>query len=109
MAKVVLYKIQSEHTEYEVVLVPTLDDQGKVIIDDETNQPIYHEEVQEKKKTYFYDASVECPTQESLDANLPMVQSEAYNGEYTIEGEFDPVDENPTTEQILDVLLGVNE
>ena len=108
MAKIISYKIQNERIEYENISVPTFDEQGEIIIDDETNQPIYHDEVQEKKEKYFQNVSVECLTQESLDANLPMVQSEAYNGEYTIKGEFDPVDEEPTTEEILDVLLGVN-
>lgn len=108
MAKTIKYKTESSFTYYDMGKEPILDEDGNIVIDDDTNEPLYKDAIQEKTETFLSEISIECPTQESLDANLPMVQSEAYNGEYTIEGEFDPVDENPTTEEILDVLLGVN-
>lgn len=31
------------------------------------------------------DVAIKCPTEASLQANLPVAEREAYNGEYTIE------------------------
>ena len=43
-----------------------------------------------KYEQIFRNAEIVCPTEADLEANLPIAQEEAYNGEYTIEGEFDP-------------------
>ena len=48
-------------------------------------------------------------TADSLSANEEIAKKEAYNGEYTIvdDGQPDPVAE-PSTDDILNALLGVN-
>ena len=38
-----------------------------------------------KYEQIFRNAEIVCPTEADLEANLPIVQAEAYNGEYTIE------------------------
>ena len=43
------------------------------------------------------DVEIECKTQADLEANLPIAEMEAYNGEYTVEGEFDPEPESNLT------------
>lgn len=54
------------------------------------------------------DVSIKCPTEKAFDANLPIVQAEAYNGVYTVDGEFDPEPEtDATTDDVLNALLGV--
>ena len=46
-----------------------------------------------------------CPTKSDFETNLPIAQEEAYNGEYTVEGEFDPVPAPaPTLEDRVDTL-----
>lgn len=54
----------------------------------------------------FLYPEIHCETQEMLDANLPIIEKEAYNGEYTIEddGQPDPVDA-PTELETLDARL----
>lgn len=65
------------------------------------------------KYLYLEDEETEmmfsCSTQIAFDAIMPIVLREAYNGEYTVEGEFDPVPEEATTDEILNILLGVSE
>ena len=55
------------------------------------------------------DVEIECKTQADLEANLPIVEAEAYNGEYTITGEFDPETNTDTADEVLNALLGVTE
>ena len=43
-----------------------------------------------KYEPCFVDKELNCPTEADFAINLPIAQEEAYNGEYTIEGEFDP-------------------
>ena len=54
------------------------------------------------------DVSLECPNEAVFDANLTIAREESYNGEYTVEGEFDaePAAE-ATTDDVLNALLGV--
>ena len=54
------------------------------------------------------DKSIRCATAD-LEANEEIAKREAHNGEYTIEddGQPEPVAE-PTTDDILNALLGVN-
>lgn len=54
----------------------------------------------------FLYPEIHCETQEMLNANLPIIEIEAYNGEYTIEddGQPDPVD-TPTELETLDARL----
>lgn len=60
-----------------------------------------------KYEPCFMDKELNCPTEADLEANLPIAQAEAYNGEYTIEGEFDPVQDTASTDDVLNALLGV--
>jgi hypothetical protein len=39
----------------------------------------------------FLDAEIECKTQADYEANLPIAEQEAHNGEYTVVGDFDSV------------------
>lgn len=43
------------------------------------------------------DVKIMCETQKQLDANLPMVEKNAYNGEYTIEDDGQPEPEPKQT------------
>ena len=69
---------------------------------DENEEPIYDRE--------FQDMEILCKTEASYEANLPLVEKEAYNGEYTVEddGQAEPPAE-PTTDDILNAMLGVTE
>ena len=49
----------------------------------------YGPEENPKYEPCFIDKELNCPTEADLEANLPIAQAEAYNGEYPIEGEFD--------------------
>ena len=51
------------------------------------------------------DVSVECGDY-ALEETLNMVESEAYNGEYTVE-EGEAFHDDPSAEDILNTLLGV--
>lgn len=42
-----------------------------------------------KREPVFYDKELACATEADFEINLPIAQEEAYNGEYTIDGEFD--------------------
>ena len=56
----------------------------------------------------FESKEVRCRTEESFQRVLPMVEQEAYNGEYTVEddGQPAPVVE-PTTDELINIMLGV--
>jgi hypothetical protein len=92
-----------------VVTQPTLDENGEPVVEI-TYEPVLVEETRQEIEVVLNDVSIACSTQKSLDANLPVAQKEAYNGEYAIEGEFDPEpEEEPTTDDVLNALLGVTE
>lgn len=64
----------------------------------------------------LFDKELNCNTEADFEINLPIAQEEAYNGEYTVEGEFDeypiPSQEERIAEleEALDMLLnGVTE
>lgn len=42
-----------------------------------------------KYKQIFLNKELNCPTEAIFNDSLPIAQEEAYNGEYTIEGEYD--------------------
>lgn len=46
-------------------------------------------------------------TLEYCEENLAIAQSEAYNGEYTIEDDGKPEPDTSTTDDVLNALLGV--
>ena len=50
-----------------------------------------------------------CATEADFATSLPIAQEEAYNGEYTVEGEFDPEQDTASTDDVLNALLGVTE
>lgn len=52
------------------------------------------------------DVSIECKTKADFEANYPMAEKEAVGG-ITVEGEFDPEQDNTTTDDVLNALLGV--
>lgn len=53
------------------------------------------------------DKEFRCP-ESSLEANVEVAKSEAYNGEYTIEDDGQPEPENEvSTDDVLNTMLGV--
>lgn len=58
----------------------------------------------------FLEKEISCATEIAVNANLSIAQKEAYNGEYTIEddGQSEPILE-PTTDELINTLLGVTE
>ena len=54
----------------------------------------------------FLNKTLISHTEEEYEQNIQIAQQEAYNGEYSIEEEEDPVAE-PTAEDVLNALLGV--
>jgi hypothetical protein len=53
------------------------------------------------------DKEFRCP-ESSLEANVEVAKSEAYNGEYTIEDDGQPEPENEvSTDDVLNAMLGV--
>ena len=54
----------------------------------------------------FVDKTLICHTDEEYERNIQLAQQEAYNGEYTVEEEEDPVPE-PTADDVINALLGV--
>lgn len=102
MAKIIKYQLVTKIPHEVVVQVPLLDENGEPVMR-EIATP-----VTEEVEIILSPASISCKTQESFDKNLPIVLAEAYNEEYTVEGEFDPEAE-PTTDEILNAMLGVSE
>lgn len=51
-----------------------------------------------KIEQIFLDAEIECKTEADYQANLPIVEKEAYNGEYTVEDDGQQ-DEQPSSEE----------
>lgn len=90
----------------ETITVPVYDETGEPVVKI-TYEPVLVEEVRQEVETVLTAAYIQCVTEASLEASLPIAQREAYNGEYTIEGEFDPKQES--TDDILNALLGVTE
>jgi hypothetical protein len=87
----------------EVVTRPVFDENGEPVVEI-TYEPVLVDETRQEIKVVLNDASVECATEAVFNANLPMVQKEAYNGEYTVEGEFDPEPEAPSEDSVWDEL-----
>ena len=54
----------------------------------------------------FVGKTLNSYTEEEYEQNIQIAQQEAYNGEYSIEEEEDPVAE-PTADDVLNALLGV--
>ena len=81
MAKIIKYQYAYEVFKEELVQIPYYDEEAQQIYYIEKYEPKIHLE--------FSDMSLICPTEEGFYTNLLIAQREAYNGEYTIEGEFD--------------------
>lgn len=91
----------------KVVTQPVYDENGEPVVEI-TYEPVFVYETMQEIEVVLRNASVECSTEEVLNANLPLVQKEAYNGVYDIEGEFDPVPvAEPTADEVLNAMLGV--
>lgn len=60
-----------------------------------------------KYEPVFLDKELNCSTEADFEISLPIAQAEAYNGEYTIDGEFDPENNTASTDDVLNALLGV--
>lgn len=57
----------------------------------------------------FHDKEILC-VDDVFESNLAIAQAEAYNGEYTIEDDGEPEPETePSTDEVLNALLGVSE
>jgi hypothetical protein len=74
----------------KVVAQPVYDENGEPVVEI-TYEPVMVDEIKEEVEIILTPASISCKTQESFDKNLPIVLAEAYNEEYTVEGEFDYV------------------
>lgn len=94
MAKIIKYKLLTENKRKIPVRVPHIDDTGSPILDD-NGKPVTTVEMREETKQTFANCSICCPTKDDYEKNLSIAQREAYNGEYTVEGEFDPEPETP--------------
>lgn len=92
----------------EVVTQPVYDENGEPVVEI-TYEPVLVDETRQEIEVVLNDVFIVCPTEEVFNANLPMVQKEAYNGEYTVEGEFEPAADTASTDDVLNALLGVSE
>lgn len=52
--------------------------------------------------------TITCPTQSVYDANYPIAEKEAIPCTIEVTGEFDPEPDTTTTDDVLNVLLGVS-
>lgn len=69
---------------------------------------VYNPETKkEEQRSCVSTVTVECPTQAVLDANYPMAEKEAIPGSIEVTGEFDPEQDNASTDDVLNALLGV--
>ena len=57
----------------------------------------------------FLEKEMYCKTQADFDANYPVAEEEAVAGTIEISGEFEPEEDNATTDDVLNALLGVAE
>lgn len=55
----------------------------------------------------FHDKEILC-VDDVFESNLAIAQAEAYNGEVTVE-EVDDEETEPTSDELMDILLGVSE
>lgn len=53
-------------------------------------------------------AEIICKTRAQFDANYPIAEKEAIPGSIEITGEFDPEQDNASTDDVLNALLGVS-
>lgn len=81
MAKIIKYKMAIEAPCYEEVEI--------LVWNEEEQTTILTTEIQQITNLDFYNRTVTCSNEEEFLINLPIAMSEAYNGEYTIEGEYD--------------------
>lgn len=55
----------------------------------------------------FVNKEIVCGSETALQANLPIAQMEAHNGEYTIEDDGETEPDTVSTDDVLNALLGV--
>lgn len=53
----------------------------------------------------LFDKEILCPNEAAFQANLPIAQREAYNGEYTIEDDGVEETAEPTAQEDTDAML----
>lgn len=53
------------------------------------------------------EKSIHCSTQEQFDVNYPVAEKEAIAGTIEVSGEFDTEQDNASTDDVLNALLGV--
>lgn len=87
----------------KVIKYPVYDENGEPVVEI-TYEPVMVDEIQEEIEITLSQKSILCRTQEIFDANMPIAQAEAYNGEITVEGEFDPEPEAPSEDSVWDEL-----
>jgi hypothetical protein len=87
----------------DVITRPVYDENCEPVVEI-TYEPVLVDETRQEIEVVLTDAVIVCPTEEVLNANLPIAQKEAYNGEYTVEGEFDPEPETPSGDSVWDEL-----
>lgn len=91
----------------EVITQPVLGENGEPVVK-VTYEQVMVEETRQEIEVVFTNAAIKCSTEASFQANLPIAEREAYNGEIVVEGEFDPEPSvEPTTDDVLNALLGV--
>lgn len=87
----------------EVVTQPVYDENGEPVVEI-SREPVMVDETRREVEVILNDASIECKNQASFDANYPIAEKEAWNGEISVEGEFDPEPENPAGDSVWDEL-----
>lgn len=81
----------------------------KLIYQIEGYTSVYNPETEEvEQKPCISTVTVECPTQAVLDANYPIAENEAIPGSIEVTGEFEPEQDNASTDDVLNALLGVS-
>lgn len=53
------------------------------------------------------EKAITCPTLTAYAANYPIAEKEAIPGTIEVSGEFDPEQDNASTDDVLNALLGV--
>lgn len=130
MAKIIKYQLATERPYDVVVEVPLLDEDGNPVMEevvvpvldengdptfDENGEPVVEityepvmvEKTIQEVEISLNDATIKCDTEASFQANLPIAEREAYNGEYTVEDDGEPEPDTTTTDDVLNALLGV--
>lgn len=81
----------------------------KLIYQVEGYTSIYNQETKEvEQKSCISTVTVECPTQAAFDVSYPIAEKDAIPGTIEVTGEFDPEQDNASTDDVMNALLGVS-